>query len=417
MDIPLSFPLSHEEWILDETQKSDWESFLASQGLAYQTVENILSQHQLVTISFGNPSPIPPESPISADSSEIPSLLWENEEIEVFAPSHPRVRHHLWVALKRPTSFSEVTSEEAIQLKSTVNKIVTTLQETLGLRAVIAQWNEPQPGQLSKRYTIEVIPARMDSAQANNFWDKVECNNYVIFRGRFPPSIPAPSDAEKSEDYAFWKEILQNGQKIPFCTKRTADPIRDWLIKRSHFTSGAAKILECVEHILHKEGFRFQRAPTPQKIPDQQTRDVARGCAFCNSSVIAKQTVYETELSRLFYNFKPATPGAHFLIVPKRHLRTTELLREDEVKDIHQLAQKLAKVLEEKTGRTDITMYTQDGPAVGQTVGHTHMHMMLTPQVLRQLFFSLNYEFEKPVSAEEMQSVVQEISQRLKHAF
>jgi histidine triad (HIT) family protein len=168
-----------------------------------------------------------------------------------------------------------------------------------------------------------------------------------------------------------------------------------------------------MERLLHLQGFRLERSSTPQKIPDQECSVLNHGCPFCESSVIDSQTVYETALSRIFYNFKPTIPGAHFLIVPKRHLPTTDRLREDEVRDLHGIAQRLGKVLEEKTGRSDIKMYTQDGPSAGQTVGHTHMHMMLTPQALRHLFFSLNYQNEKPISAEEMRAVVEDIGQRL----
>lgn len=411
MDLAYSLPLYHEEWILDKTQKSGWEEFLATQNITLDYFVQTLANYRLASISFDQPDELSFRPP-SLVSTAHPEMFFNDLNVEVLSPPSPRVRNHLWVVLKRPvSSFSEVTTDEAAHMRSTVHKILSILRSDFNLPAVVAQWMQPQPGQLDGKFTIEVIPARSDSRGAANLWDKVECNSYVLFRGLFPPSLLPPTLEETAQDVAFWKTALQRDYRFPTDTK--SDPIENWSVKQTKLDKAAARILDSVEQLLRMNGLSIERKSTRRRIPDLEFTHRQQGCPFCTEKVIQSQMVIETDLSRVLYNFKPATLGAHFLMMPKRHLRTMECLREDEVRDLHALALKLSKALQKKYGRSDIAMYTQDGPEVGQTVAHTHMHLMLTPKPLRHLLFSLNYQKEKPLSTEEMQEVVQEIRELL----
>lgn len=397
-----------EQWVIEEGQKALWEETLDQAGVTAAYVEEVLSRYRLVSLAFGAAAPSTelPRSPIGEEVPE--SLVWQDGTVSVYTAKNPRVRHHLWVVLNRPgEDFGAVSAEEAVALRAAANKIVRILRERCDLpSAVIAQGNELKPG----RFALEIIPPRAETRRVHNICDKVECNNHVLFPGEFPGFLPAPSRDEAERDAAFWKEALLQDEGEPFLdgAPEAAEP---WTQVQVHRIRAAEELVEFLYQSLRKRGLRIERSGQPFEppAPDSVSVEVAQ-CAFCNERVMQAQKVFESARAAVIFNYKPALKGAHFLIVPKRHVRSSDRLTKEEAEEMHLLAQKLVKALERAAGRKDAKMYFQDGPSVGQTVAHAHMHVMLPPDPIRYHLFSLNYEKERTYQRGELEPAISDVS-------
>lgn len=110
--------------------------------------------------------------------------------------------------------------------------------------------------------------------------------------------------------------------------------------------------------------------------PDQPLPDfLAEDCVFDNKEIIERQQITETELMRIFVNYRPVSPGA-ILILPKRHVVGLEDLTAEEWAEAHQLIRVFQKRFEEVYGQKDYVLMVQNGYYGGQTVPHAHFHMI-----------------------------------------
>ena len=399
-----------ETWIVNQEQRKEWEALLKKADVTTEYAQTILARCAQVSIEFGIPREISkvvlPPSPPSVPEQ----LLWKDDEVSIYSARNPRVRHHIWVVLNRPVDrFSEVLPEEAIALRAAVNKVFRILRTHCGLpSAVIAQWNEPQPGQLAKRFTIEVIPPRAENITAHNILDKAECNGYVLFRGQYTPSLPAPTEKEVAQDEPLWRKALESPLEPPFLKERTPNAAEPWIQIQASKNAAAQKMADWFFQILSEQGIEIERKSISSTIADEPLKTEVKACAFCLERIVSSQLIYESEFSYLLYNYKPSMPGMHFLIVPKRHVHSSDKLTEEEIQDMHELAIKLTQAFEQKMKRSDVKMYIQDGPSVGQTVAHSHMHILATPSSpLKDILFGMNYDAEKCYSREEMKPFIE----------
>ena len=96
-------------------------------------------------------------------------------------------------------------------------------------------------------------------------------------------------------------------------------------------------------------------------------------CVFCSLS--QNEFLFENDLAFAVKDKMPASKG-HILVIPKRHVRTYFSLTSDEIKAMHELAQKVKQYLDD--------LYHPDGYNVGfnvegaggQSVWHAHMHIL-----------------------------------------
>lgn len=87
------------------------------------------------------------------------------------------------------------------------------------------------------------------------------------------------------------------------------------------------------------------------------------------------QIFFESALSYGLVNLKPIVPG-HVLVIPKRVApRFTELTAE-EVTDLFLSVQTVSKTLEKAYSVDALNIAMQDGVASGQSVPHTHVHIL-----------------------------------------
>ena len=410
-----STPLYSEVWTIDETQKREWQDFLAEQRISEDYLRDVFATGGAAIIQFGKIAPNQKCPEMAAPTLQNPRLLWSNDRVEVYMPSRPRVRHHLWVVLSRPvSSFSEVTSDEAVELQATVKKIQYFLRTVFETLTFVVKWNHPQPGQLPGRFTIEVIPTRPESRTVFDALDKVECNEYILWRDRFPASLPSSERDEIEQDEHDWSINLSEPSP-PFSNSQTGEPFEEWSIVKTRIAEKNKKLLDSIYRLISPT-INMKREETTQEIPNEPGVILGKkSCPFCTQKILDSEKIFETPLSYLLYNYKPATHNGHFLLFPKRHVRSSENLREDEIRDLHQLTLRLIKVLEEKEQRFDLVEFTQDGPPVAQSVPHTHKHLLLTPEILRFMVFSLNYTGEKTLTQEEMRPIIDDIGERLRN--
>ncbi len=400
-----------EEWVIDKNQKDLWENILDQDAISPEYLHKVLP---IAPISFEEGNFSPTIFACKMETFVEPTLLYENETVEVYYPGKPRVRNHLWIVLKRPTtSFLELTKEELLSVKDIENTICKTLSQKLELSSVITQSNTLQPGQIPNRFTVEIIPSRDDSKGVHNILDKHDCNNYVLFKGKFPSSFPLPTKSEMEEDIHFWKTTLLHINPFHFSEKDTDEPIEKWTQVQTSTSLADKKRAQDFYQILVEKGLKIAIKPSSYALSDEPRIFEKQGCPFCMEKVIQSQKVYESTFSYIIYNHKSSIPGSHFLIIPKRHVRFSSDLRKEETEEMQCLAQKLTRAIQLEKNRSDIKMYIQDGPFVGQTVPHVNMHVLLTPSPLKFMLFSINYNQEEPVSPTEMESLVEGVKRRL----
>jgi len=101
-------------------------------------------------------------------------------------------------------------------------------------------------------------------------------------------------------------------------------------------------------------------------------------CIFCKivTGEIPSTRVYQDELVTAFRDIHPAAP-THILIVPNKHLASTnELEMQDEamVGHLFSVARKLAE--QEKIQDSGYRLIINTGPDAGQVVFHLHLHLL-----------------------------------------
>lgn len=410
-----------EIWTVERTQEAQYLQLLNTAGVSAQYVEDILSR-QLVSIGFGDLSsePILIRIP-SIEIQSAPTLLRNYGEISVYYPREPKTPNHLWVALNRPVDhFSEVSLNEAVSLRRVVNTLTHLLHTKRCFPdVVIAQWNEPQPDHLSHRFIIEIIPPRPESREVHNARDKVEFNNYILFKNRYTSSLPVVSETEREDDISFWRKSLVEEPIHPLTEKHDSDPINEWIHIQTSKGRAEKVLTNHFYETLQQEGIVIERNIISDVVVEEDHLEVKKPafCPFCADEIMASQEIYKTSFSRVLYNFKPSNPGLHFLILPLRHVRRSEKLIEAEIKDMHILTLLLIEIFKQMKDRFDVEILTQDGPSVGQTVAHTHTHVMLRPFALQYLLVKINFDREPSLTREQMAPVVQEIGTRLRELF
>lgn len=96
-------------------------------------------------------------------------------------------------------------------------------------------------------------------------------------------------------------------------------------------------------------------------------------CAFCRLE--PSKVVAANDHAVAFLDGFPVTPG-HTLVVPKRHINSFfEATREEQAALFELVAQVREKLLAEH-GPDGFNIGINDGAAAGQTVMHTHIHLI-----------------------------------------
>ena len=101
-------------------------------------------------------------------------------------------------------------------------------------------------------------------------------------------------------------------------------------------------------------------------------------CIFCR--IIADQAeasfVYRDETVTAFMDINPINPG-HLLVVPNRHASSLGEVNDEVGSHMFVVGRKLALALRRSGLRCDgVNLFVADGAAAGQTVFHSHLHVV-----------------------------------------
>lgn len=99
-------------------------------------------------------------------------------------------------------------------------------------------------------------------------------------------------------------------------------------------------------------------------------------CLFCAiiAGDIPARMIYDDDVAVAFLDINPWQEG-HALVVPRRH--TTDALADDDVlAEIGPSIARVGRLLKERLGAVACNILSNAGPASGQEVLHTHVHVL-----------------------------------------
>ena len=101
-------------------------------------------------------------------------------------------------------------------------------------------------------------------------------------------------------------------------------------------------------------------------------------CIFCKivNGEIPSKKIYEDEYVYAFYDINPEAP-VHFLVIPKEHIKSVNLIAEENSKVIARIFEVIRNLTKElgisENGYRIVNNCGVDG---GQTVDHMHFHVL-----------------------------------------
>lgn len=100
-------------------------------------------------------------------------------------------------------------------------------------------------------------------------------------------------------------------------------------------------------------------------------------CLFCKivAGEIPSSKVYEDDQVLAFLDITQVTKG-HTLVIPKAHFRNILDLTDEAAVELFARVPKIARHLQEKLGANGVNLINNNEPAAGQTVFHTHLHLL-----------------------------------------
>ena len=100
-------------------------------------------------------------------------------------------------------------------------------------------------------------------------------------------------------------------------------------------------------------------------------------CIFCKivAGDIPSHKVYEDNATLAFLDINPASRG-HALVIPKQHAVDLYDMPPDALSNVAQVAQQVARRLQEVLQPDGLNVIQNNGSAAGQAVFHYHVHLI-----------------------------------------
>ncbi|MGT2910353.1 HIT family protein [Streptococcus cameli] len=100
-------------------------------------------------------------------------------------------------------------------------------------------------------------------------------------------------------------------------------------------------------------------------------------CIFCKivAGEIPSSKVYEDDKVLAFLDITQVTKG-HTLVIPKKHYRNVLEMTETAASELFSPVPKIAQHLKETLGANGVNIINNNEEAAGQTVFHTHIHLL-----------------------------------------
>ena len=118
-------------------------------------------------------------------------------------------------------------------------------------------------------------------------------------------------------------------------------------------------------------------------------------CIFCQivSGQIPSSKVYEDEEVLAFLDITQVTKG-HTLVIPKHHYRNMLEMDAEAASSLFARVPKIAQQMREKLGASGVNIINNNEEAAGQTVFHTHVHLL--PRFDESDGLKLTFETHEP---------------------
>lgn len=100
-------------------------------------------------------------------------------------------------------------------------------------------------------------------------------------------------------------------------------------------------------------------------------------CIFCKivAGEIPASKVYEDDQVLAFLDITQVTKG-HTLVIPKKHFRNVLDMDAEAAGQLFTAVPAIARQLKEKLGASGLNIVNNNEEAAGQTVFHTHIHLL-----------------------------------------
>ena len=346
--------------------------------------------------------------------------LFRTESLTVFYPETPRVPFNLAIAFNRREikNLTDVTPNENSELFTTIKKIADIYKSQSTQGFVIAQFDTPKEGHQG-RCVVEIIPHLPGFNKIKNILDKVDCNRYVLFRSA---NLSPMKTKITEEEIARQASILKRGfeeETAPLTQEEISIPFPRSR-EESHQEEADLILYQHLTQLLQDKGGTVENTVEVNDIMPTQVPSVIKSvpvkeCAFCKNEVIDRQLVYRYQDVSVFYNMrKLAKPGSCFLILPNRHTEKVYGLTSSEIENIGLVRKALISVLKETHPECEVIIYTQDDPAVGQTVFHSHEQVVaVDPNTIAFNWTMMSLYPSGNVTNEEMATVRKEFGSKL----
>ena len=130
-------------------------------------------------------------------------------------------------------------------------------------------------------------------------------------------------------------------------------------------------------------------------------------CLFCKivAGEIPATKIYEDEDTLAFLDANPVNPG-HTLVIPKKHSRNIFDIEKEDLLNVTNNIQKVAKAIKEGLSPDGINIISNNEPVAGQVIFHTHIHIV--PR-----FTGDGFEHWKGTTYDEGEGVAEKIKARL----
>ncbi len=106
-------------------------------------------------------------------------------------------------------------------------------------------------------------------------------------------------------------------------------------------------------------------------------------CLFCSiiNKEIPSEIIYEDEFVIAINDINPQAP-VHFLIIPKKHIKSLNQLEDSDLRFITHIAKLIPKLAKEFDLNEGYRVVNNCGDLGGQTVDHIHFHVLGKRQML-----------------------------------
>lgn len=99
-------------------------------------------------------------------------------------------------------------------------------------------------------------------------------------------------------------------------------------------------------------------------------------CLFCDEEFFCEENlIYENQYWRVVYDRFPVSKG-HVLIIPKRHIESIFEVNVIEIFSLPKVFVDVKNILDEKYRPEGYNIGINDGVVSGQTIKHTHIHLI-----------------------------------------